>query len=70
MVESTHQGSSPQLGTNARIFLNLFQDLTGYSFSGRQCTRRYRGASGGFVNLEDLPAQSLGGAHRVACVYL
>ena len=29
MVEPTHQGSSPRLGTGARIFLDLFQDLTG-----------------------------------------
>ena len=29
MVEHTHQGSSPRLGTGARIFLDLFQDLTG-----------------------------------------
>ena len=28
MVEPTHQGSSPRLGTSARIFLDLFQDLT------------------------------------------
>jgi hypothetical protein len=28
MVEPVHPGSSPRLGTGARIFLNLFQDLT------------------------------------------
>ena len=28
MVEPIHQGSSPRLSTSARIFLNLFQDLT------------------------------------------
>ena len=28
MVEPVHHGSSPRLSTSARIFLNLFQDLT------------------------------------------
>jgi hypothetical protein len=28
VVEPTHHGLSPRLGTGARIFLNLFQDLT------------------------------------------
>ena len=29
VVEPAHQGSSLRLGTGVRIFLNLFQDLTG-----------------------------------------
>ena len=29
VVEPAQQGSSPRLGTDARIFLDLFQDLTG-----------------------------------------
>ncbi|KAF8760449.1 hypothetical protein HU200_010160 [Digitaria exilis] len=29
VMEPAHQGSSPRLGTGARIFLDLFQDLTG-----------------------------------------
>ena len=28
MVKSVHPGLSPQFGTDARIFLDLFQDLT------------------------------------------
>jgi hypothetical protein len=32
VVEPTHHGSSPRLGTEARIFLDLFQDLSGAIF--------------------------------------
>ena len=41
------------------------------AFSGRRRSCRQWSACGDFINLEDLPAQSLGGAHRgrVACVY-
>jgi hypothetical protein len=33
VVELAHVDSSPQLGPSARIFLNLFQDLTALCFS-------------------------------------
>jgi hypothetical protein len=33
VVESTHPGSCPRLGTGARIFLDLFQDLTVFVLS-------------------------------------
>jgi len=32
VVKPAHLGSSPQLGTGARIFLDLFQDLTALCF--------------------------------------
>ncbi|CAN6196470.1 unnamed protein product [Urochloa humidicola] len=41
-----------------------------YSFSGRRRARRQRGANGDFVNLEDLPAQSFGAAHRGRVAYV
>ena len=42
------------------------------AFSGMRRFRRQQSACGDFVNLENLPAQSLGGAHRgsVACVFI
>lgn len=45
MVEPAHPFSSPQLGIGARIFLDLFQNLTSVilSFSDRQRARRQRG---------------------------
>ena len=41
------------------------------AFSGRRRSRRQRSTCDDFVNLEDLPAQSLEGAYRgrVACMY-
>ena len=41
------------------------------ALNGRRRCRRQRSVYSDFVNLEDLPAQSLGVAHRgrVACVY-
>jgi hypothetical protein len=35
-----------------------------YSFSGKRRACRQRDARIKFINLEDLPAQSFGGAHR------
>ena len=48
MVEPAHSGLSPRLGIEARIFLNLFQDLSGAFLSvvGYVC--------GDFINLEVL----------------
>jgi len=69
--ESAHSGSSLRLGTSARIFLNLFQNLTSVILSVVGDMPVDSEAPIYFVNVEDLPAQSLGGAYRgmVACVY-
>jgi hypothetical protein len=67
VVELAHSDLSPQLGTNVHILLDLFQNLTGaillvvYSW----CARRQRDGYGDFINFEDLPAQYIGGAHRI-----
>jgi hypothetical protein len=52
VVEPAHPVSSPQLGTGARIFLDLFQDLRRCAFCGRRRSRWQRGACGDFINLE------------------
>jgi hypothetical protein len=61
-----------QEGGSATCFQNFLEFNGVCAFSSRRRFRRQRSTCGDFVNLKDnLPAQSLGGAHkgRVACVY-
>jgi hypothetical protein len=65
VVSPTHQGACP----GARIYPGFISGfLTMRAFRGRRRSRLLRGAYGDFVkSQDDMPAQSLGGAHRVGC---
>ena len=72
VVEPAHPGSSLRLGTGARNFLDLFQDLTGTILSVVVDVPVDSEVPMVTSESRDQPAQSLGGAHRgrVACVFV
>ena len=65
-MESAYPGSSLRLGTDTRIFLDLFQDLSSaiLSMVGDVPADNVSSLLTLSINFENLPAQSLEDAHK------